>query len=132
MWTTPLELGHAATLAKEVLDLSHFVEHGPVDNALKLFLVNFCQLSTLLVDSIAQFLTIFDKFVSVGLVLTIFHDLLYIQYLWLRVMLMDINLLARVITLAMNVRRLAGDFALSMRMKRFLMNKSKLISQCLK
>ena len=135
MRSATLELSLAAAFAKEVIYFSNLVQHGPVDDTLELAFISFSQLSTLFVDGIAHFLTIFDEFVGVGLILAIFHDLLCTENMVKNVSCMHfgiLDLLARVMTLAINVRRLAGDFALSIRMKRFLMKRSKLTSQCLK
>ena len=75
--TATLKLSHTAAFAKEMVYFADFVQHGPVNNTLKFTFICFSQLFTMLVDCIAHFLAIFDEFIGVGLVLAIFHYLLY-------------------------------------------------------
>ena len=77
MRASTLEFGHTAALTEGVIDLADFVKHGSINSLLKLALHLSCKLLAVLVDRIAHFLTVLNKLVRIGLIVAMFHDLLY-------------------------------------------------------
>ena len=125
-----LEFAHTATVAQTVVHFADFVDHGLENDGMKIVLHFFGELLPMLVHLVTNLAATGHKFICSRLVVRIPHYLLYTKEgdseNYVR------HLLARVMTLAMKVKRFAADLTSSMSMKRFLMNRLKLVSQCLK